>query len=225
MKRADGEETQEKIIQAALELFVRKGYHATSVTDIMNKVGLTKGSLYAHFKSKGELLLRIIDEYKARYIDEVIRFANDGEGNALDKLHRYISFSAQFASEHQNLCVFLTFLTTELKADIDFEPMLKAVYHDQQRFISGIIRQGINQGVVDKQTDPDLAALAFMALHDGTLHQWILNRNLIDSEQYVRTFRKIFMYGLASDKGRAEPQYAVRRSEEYVRGKETKLWR
>ena len=202
MKRSDGIEAERKIVLAALELFVRNGYHGTSITDIMNKVGMTKGSLYAHFKSKGELLLRILEVYKTRYIDEMIRFANNGEGNALDKLHRCITFSAQFASEHPNLCVFLTFLTTELSADVDFEPMLKAAYREQERFISGIIRQGINQGLVDKKTDPDLAALTFMALHDGVLHQWVLNRNIIDAKEYVKTFRKAFMYGLASDKGR-----------------------
>ena len=205
MKRADGEETRRKIAVAALELFVRKGYHGTSITDIMNKVGLTKGSLYAHFKSKGEILLLIIERYKVRYIDEVIRVASEREGNALDKLHRCISFHAKFVAEHEYLCVFLTFLTTELKADVDFEPMLKAVYRDYQRFISGVIHQGINQGLIDKDTDPDLASLTFMALHDGVLHQWVLNRNIIDPEEYVRTFRKMFMYGLASEKGRTAP--------------------
>jgi AcrR family transcriptional regulator len=206
VKRTDGEETQRKIVLAALHLFVRNGYHGTSINDIMNKVGMTKGSLYAHFKSKGEILLLILERYKVRYIDGMIQFVNAGEGNALDKLHRCITFSAQLASEHENLCVFLTFLTTELKADVDFEPMLKAVYRDYQKFISGIIRQGINQGVVDRETDPDLAALTFMALHDGLLHQWVLNRNLIDAEEYVRTFRKTFIYGLASDKGRVKSQ-------------------
>ncbi len=205
MKRDDGIETERKIVLAALELFVRKGYHGTSITDIMNKVGMTKGSLYAHFKSKGELLLLILERYKARYIDEMIQFVNDGEGNALDKLNRCISFNAQFVSDHENLCLFLAFLTTELNADINFEPMLKAVYHDYQRFIGGIIRQGINQGVVSKEMDPDLAALTFMALHDGVPHQWVLNRSQIDSKEYVKTFRKIFMYGLASDRGRAKP--------------------
>jgi len=204
--RADGEETRRKIVLAALELFVRNGYHGTSIADIMNKVGLSKGSLYAHFKSKGEILLLIIERYKVRYIDEMTRFANDGEGSALDKLHRCIDFTAKFTTEHENLCVFLTFLTTELNADVDFEPMLKAVYRDYQRFISAIIRQGINQGIVDKETDPDLAALTFMALHDGVLHQWVLNRNLIDPKHYVKTFREIFMYGLASDKGRTKAQ-------------------
>ncbi len=202
MKRAGGIETEEKIIQAALELFVRKGYHGTSITDIMNKVGLSKGSLYAHFKSKGELLLRIIDGYKVRYLDEMTRLAKDGEGDALDKLHQCISFSARFAAEHQSLCGFLICITTELKADIEFEPVLKAVNHHYQRLFSGIIRQGITQGVVDKGTDPGMAALTFMALHGGMLHQWALNRNMIDAGEYVRTFRKTFIYGLASDKGR-----------------------
>ncbi len=115
MKRADGVVTQEKIIQAALELFVRKGYHGTSVTDIVKKVGLTKGSLYGHFKSKAELLLRIIDECKIRHVNEMTRLANDGEGNALDTLRRGNGFNGQFASEYRNLWVILTFLTTELQ--------------------------------------------------------------------------------------------------------------
>ncbi len=206
MKRSDGIETDRKIVLAALELFVRKGYHGTSITDIMNKVGMTKGSLYAHFRSKGEILLRILERYRVRALDQMIPFVNDGEGDALDKIDRCINFNSQFASEHQNLCLFLTFLTTELNADVDFEPMLKAVYRDYQKFISGVIRQGINQGVVDKETDPDLAALTFMALHDGLLHQWVLNRNVIDTKEYVKTFRKIFIYGLASEKGRTKPQ-------------------
>lgn len=204
LKRTDGEESRRKIVLAALELFVRKGYHGTSINDIMNNVGLSKGSLYAHFKSKGEILLLIIERYRARYIDGMMEAVNNSEGNALDKLNRCISFSANLVSEHENLCVFLTFLTTELKADIDFEPMLKAVYRDYQKFISGIIRQGIVQGLVDKKTDPDLAALTFIALHDGLLHQWVLNRGMIDAKQYVKTFREIFIYGLASDKGRTK---------------------
>jgi len=197
VKRADGEETRRKIVLAALELFVSKGYHATSITDIVNKVGLTKGSLYAHFKSKGDILQLIIERYKVIYIDEMVRSANDCEGNALDKLHRCISFSARFVSEHENLCVFLTFLTTELKTDVDFEPLLKAVYRDYRSFILGIIDQGIAQGVLDETIDPNLAALTFMILHDGVLHQWVLNRNLIDGREYVKTLRKIFFYGLA----------------------------
>jgi AcrR family transcriptional regulator len=193
MKRS--EETEKKIIQAALELFVRKGYHGTSINQITQKVGLTKGALYSHFSSKGELLLRIIDEFKTRFIDEMMRTVNESRGDALEKLHRIISFNSQFALENQDLCVFLTFLTNELSADVDFELPLKNVYREYQQFISFLIQQGINQGLFKQELDPDLAALTFMALHDGVLHQWVLNRNDIDGRQYISTFRKIFLYG------------------------------
>jgi AcrR family transcriptional regulator len=196
MKRS--EDTEKRIIQAALELFVRNGYHGTSISDITKKVGLSKGALYAHFSSKGELMLRIIDEFKVRFIDEMIQTVKEHEGDALAKLHCTFSYNSRFALENQDLCVFLTFLTTELKADVDFEPALRNVYIRYQKFISQLIRQGIRQGLFNNELDPDLAALSFMALHDGVLHQWVLNRTRIDGVQYAKTFRTIFIQGLRS---------------------------
>ena len=190
------EKTEKRIVQAALELFVRKGYHGTSVSDITQKVELTKGALYAHFKSKGELLFRIIQEFDAQYIDQMIRTIDEYEGNAIEKLNRAISFSSEFAMKNLALCVFLTFLTTELNADVDFQHVLKMTYRKYQKFISKLITQGIRQGIIKNWLDPDLAALTFMAIHDGVLHQWVLNRDHLDGRQYVKTFRTIFMKGL-----------------------------
>ncbi len=197
MKRS--EDTESKIIQAALEIFVRKGYHGTSVHEITRKVGLTKGALYAHFASKGELLLRIIDEFKLKFIGGMVSELEQVEGDALDKIHRIISFNSRFAVENQSLCVFLTFLTTELNTDVDFEPALKGTYREYQKIISEIIRQGIRQGLFKKELDPDVTALTFMALHDGVLHQWVLNRYHLDGVLYVRTFREIFLHGLVRE--------------------------
>jgi AcrR family transcriptional regulator len=194
MKRS--EKTEKMIVRAALELFVRKGYHGTSVSDITNQVGLTKGALYTHFKSKGELLVRIIHEFETQFIDQMIRTIDAYEGNASDKLNRAISFSSEFAVQNLELCVFLTFLTTELNADVDFQPVLKTVYRKYQKFISRLMAQGVRQGVLKKDLDPDLAALTFMAIHDGVLHQWVLNRDHLDGRKYVKTFRAIFMKGL-----------------------------
>ena len=193
-------ETESKIVQAALEIFVRKGYHGTSVDEITRKVGLTKGALYAHFSSKGELLLRIIDEFKSRFIGGMVEALEQVEGDALKKIHRVISFNSKFAVENQDLCVFLTFLTTELNADVDFEPALKSAYKEYQKIISELVRQGIRQGLFKKEFDPETAALTFMALHDGVLHQWVLNRYHLDGTLYVRTFREIFLHGLVKER-------------------------
>jgi AcrR family transcriptional regulator len=190
------EKTEEKIVQAALELFVRKGYHGTSVRDISRKVTLTKGALYAHFRSKGDLLFRTIKEFETKFIDQLIQTVDEFEGNAVDKVNRAISFNAEFALRNLELCVFLTFLTTELKTDVDFHPVLKMTYRKYQKFISKLVAQGIRQGLIKKQLDPDMSALTFMAIHDGLLLQWVLNRDHLDGKQYVKTFRTIFMTGL-----------------------------
>jgi AcrR family transcriptional regulator len=192
-------ETEFKIIQAALESFVRKGYHGTSIHEITKKIGLSKGALYSHFSSKGELLLRIIDEFKSKFIGGMVEALEQFEGDALDKIHRVITFNSRFVVENQYLCVFLTFLTTELNADVDFEPALKATYMEYKKIISEIIRQGIRQGLFKKGLDPEVTALTFMALHDGVLHQWVLNRYHLDGVVYVRTFREIFLHGLVKE--------------------------
>ena len=194
MKRS--KETEKKIIQAALALFVRNGYHGTSINAITQKVGLTKGALYSHFKSKGELLLRIIDEFDRVWLNPMIQTVSEYPGDAFAKLHRVITLSAKFAVRNPDLVVFLLFLTTELNADVDFMPTLKKVYRKHQNFISELISQGIRQGLIKKEFDPDLAALTFMAIHDGVLHQWVLNRDRISGKRYVKTFRTIFMEGL-----------------------------
>lgn len=50
-----GSETRQVVVDSALQLFSVKGYHNTSISDILAATGLTKGGLYAHFGSKEEL--------------------------------------------------------------------------------------------------------------------------------------------------------------------------
>lgn len=194
MKRSS--DTEKRIIQAALESFVRKGYHGTSVSEIAQKAGLTKGALYSHFTGKGELILRLIDEFKAEFIHGMLEALGQCSNNALDRINCVIAFNCRFVIENQHLCVFLTFLTTELNADVDFEPALKDCYKDYTDIVRDIISQGIRQGLFRRDLDADMAALAFVAFHDGVLHQWVLNRNHLDGEAYMHTFRQILLHGL-----------------------------
>ncbi len=59
---AKGELTRRNIIEKSLQLFSVKGYFNTSVSDILQATGLTKGGLYCHFKSKEEIWREVYDE-------------------------------------------------------------------------------------------------------------------------------------------------------------------
>ena len=53
--------TKERITEAALELFAHSGYSGTSMSDIAQRLGITKGALYKHYTSKQEILDSIVD--------------------------------------------------------------------------------------------------------------------------------------------------------------------
>lgn len=64
------------------------------------------------------------------------------------------------------------------------------------RISSDSISQAIRQALFRRDLDADMAALTFVAFHNGVLHQWVLNRNHLDGEAYMHTFRQILLHGL-----------------------------
>ncbi len=55
---------EEEVLEKALDLFWHKGYEATSVQDLVNHMGISRGSLYDTFGDKHSLFLRVLDRYK-----------------------------------------------------------------------------------------------------------------------------------------------------------------
>ena len=60
----DSPTTRERIVQAAMELFWRKGYGSTSIADILETAKVNSGSLYYLFKGKQELLIAVLEAYR-----------------------------------------------------------------------------------------------------------------------------------------------------------------
>ena len=62
-KKLQSEQTKRKVADAAKALFSQKGYKATSIEEIVEATGSSKGNIYYHFKSKEGLFLYLIDEW------------------------------------------------------------------------------------------------------------------------------------------------------------------
>ncbi len=62
-------EKRDCLIDTALELFNRDGYHATGIDRILAECGIAKMTLYKHFKSKDELILATLTQRDARWLD------------------------------------------------------------------------------------------------------------------------------------------------------------
>jgi AcrR family transcriptional regulator len=196
-KNFQSHETANRILNQAMRIFLEKGYHGTSIDDITRAAELTKGALYWHFRSKEDLLKRIIEEYEGRFLDGMIQAVNEVRGSILHKIEKYFQYNAAFAYYNRELCVSFDTLAAELVgAHHGVETEFRRIYKKYQKFLSNLIVQGKKEKVFKKEIDQNLAALVIIAFHVGILLQWSMNKDEIDGEAYVNTFKKIMLNGL-----------------------------
>ncbi|MFJ7649194.1 TetR/AcrR family transcriptional regulator [Lysinibacillus sp. NPDC097279] len=82
------EKTVQQILSISYRLFLEKGYEQTTIQDIINELGMSKGAIYHHFKSKEEILHAIGD--KGNYSDTIELYKNLNHLNGLQKLKKII---------------------------------------------------------------------------------------------------------------------------------------
>lgn len=95
----EGDEKRQAIMDAAAEVFMRLGFASTSLDDISEQYGATKGIIYYHFRNKTNLFFAVL-----RHAMELTRAAIEpealGEGSAKDRLRRMASAHAHLMMEH-----------------------------------------------------------------------------------------------------------------------------
>ena len=101
---------REQLLNTALELFYREGYHATGIDRILAESGVAKMTLYKHFKSKDELIMAALEERHARTLrrfgDAPRRAPREAILAVFDNLHGYLHYSgAEVVFRVRNLVV------------------------------------------------------------------------------------------------------------------------
>ena len=123
------EERKAQIYQAALTCFNRKGYHRTTMDDIVAESGLSKGSLYWYFKSKKELFISLFREVMRQIGQAWEGIAANQEASATEKLRASL---ALFRAELGEMVPFFSVMMMEAWAltryDEDVESIIQELY-------------------------------------------------------------------------------------------------
>ena len=91
--------TRKAILENALKLFATKGYHGTSINDIANAAGISKGLAYNYFDSKQKLMEALFEQILeiGKDFEEIL----DSSLNAYEKMEVLINFSFQYIEENE----------------------------------------------------------------------------------------------------------------------------
>lgn len=139
----NAEERKNEILDAADELFGQKGFAGTSTNDILEKVGIARGTLYHHFKSKEDIMDALIERYSARLLSAAREVAADRSVPVVERIVRVV------------MALNLSGGSSEEIMEQIHKPENALMHRKIQKFIIGgvppilteVIREGIEQGL------------------------------------------------------------------------------
>lgn len=201
MKNSKSKLTSNKIIKVTLKLFIRKGYHGTSIADISKAAKLTKGAIYFHFKNKDALLRSILEEYENIFLRKLIQEVESVKGSAVDKYSHFLRLAANFAAKNRQICLCLTSLATELcGSGKKQEQKIKEMYKKYHKFIADLLEEGKKDGSFREDINPNILALNLIGTMEGNLLQWNFNRNQFNNKDFARSYIKFLLTGICRTK-------------------------
>jgi AcrR family transcriptional regulator len=175
----------DEIITAAAKVFQTKGYHAASVQDIADEVGILKGSLYHHFDSKEELLYLIVKEPISRLYETV--------GAHLEAFDRHYPHLFVYLRETEDL-------KRRFRATTQLSPK------QYERFWQQILREGMKTGEFRADLDVQVISYGLLGMLNW-LYKWYDPRGRLSVREVADQFSALALAGLADakPKRRAHP--------------------
>tara|TARA_Y100000996_G_scaffold15409_2_gene11787 strand:- start:701 stop:1291 length:591 start_codon:yes stop_codon:yes gene_type:complete len=193
MSNLTKDKSKKIILDAALSLFVKNGYSQTSMDDIVNLSGLSKGAIYHHYSSKKVLFLSLIDYWETFYFKDILN-KNISDCNP-DDLLREISQNVviAFKSKKNIFLAELEFWSLS-NYDNDVRERIKLLYVKLLKLFKGIVRKGINDKLY-KNLNVDVAALSIMTSLQGVIWFSIFEESTISAEQYLNDVIEFIIFG------------------------------
>lgn len=194
----------EELLESALQLFRQKGYHATSMQDIADTMGLRKASLYHYIDAKEDLLVAIYRRTIAEYTER-IRTISEGPGTARRRLARAIQAHLESIISHADM--FAVYLSESRSLPPAHQEAVRQASRDYRRRFEDIIREGVATGEF-KPVDPHVAALLILGACNW-LPQWYSSDGKMSTEEITGLFTEILLDGLLT-KGEGGANHAHR---------------
>lgn len=184
---------KEKIIEESILLFERKGFSETSIQDIVEAIGVTKGTFYYYFSSKEQLLMDI----HLGYID--------------DLLERQAAIHKTAESNQQKLKQMVQLLIADIKdhgpsGRVFFREMrhlaednagaVKAKREEFRINIESLLTEGIEEGEFRKDIKPDMAAFAVLGITNWS-YQWFNPAGEVSAENLAEIYSDLILNGIA----------------------------
>lgn len=191
----------QELLEAALALFVEKGFAATRSEEVATRAGVAKGTLYRYYPSKDELFKAMVRENLSVHIAESVALAAQYEGSIAELLSQMMQ--AWWAKVgHGNAGVVCKIMMIEAR---NF-PELAQFYVDEvitpsQNLIGGLIQRGIQAGEfrpvpIEATVHLLIAPMLHMLLHEHSFGEHDICQQAMSPEELLNAQMSLLLHGL-----------------------------
>ena len=171
---AHEQEVRDRILSAAARVFSQKGYHSSTIADIVRESGLSVGAIYSHFSGKDELIRLTCDELATRGLDELAHRLAPARTTA-ERLAIAVALYVETIDDYDGDPGQVSLV--QAWAEADREPGVREMLAARRERLAGagqlLLRQGVLAGELPAGLDVDAVTRGLLALLDGLLLQRI----------------------------------------------------
>ncbi len=169
------------ILDAAVRVFARQGFHTCRVADIADEASVAYGLVYHYFNSKEEILDTLFEERWGLMLDAIAEL--DGQPltprEKLGAIAAFIVDSYRYDPELMKVIIVEVTRAANTFGRTHLDAIRKAY-----RQVAAIVERGQGEGTFRREIDPAFAALAFYGLIEQVLTSWIFESEPVDEAQF-----------------------------------------
>ena len=173
-KQEDMQNNRQKIIDAATALVMERGVKGTSLADIANAAGISKGTLFYHFSAKDDLIYELTEKHFDEITRSKLKKAEQMQGCSLQEILQESILGILHAENRGKLNLYL------LQEAVIENPALKSRFADKYVEFQNTMRQFLNMVAPPMDNDRAVAVSRLLvAVLDGLIIQWLLDPDAI----------------------------------------------
>jgi len=186
---------RESIIQAAIEVFSKKGFQAAGISEIAQRAGVADGTIYQYFKNKEDLFFSIPTE-KTNEFRSKVELHLKGISGALNKIRKFVWYFLYFFKTNPE---YGRLLMLEMRVNKSF--VKTETYDFLKQSVSSvleIIEEGQKEGVIRKDVDIYLLRHLILGILEHMVTRWLLKETKYDLLEHHQEVSRLLIEGLSA---------------------------
>lgn len=182
-----------QIIDAAIVVIAKNGFHASQVSKIAKQAGVADGTIYLYFKNKEDILVSLFKEKMGQFIEKTVQKIQE-KNSAEEKLLALIYMHFHQLAENKDLAVVtqLELRQSKIELRLKINEVLKPYYE----VIDGIIAEGVDQRLFKKDLNLPLVRQMIFGTIDEIVTNWVMKEHKYNLVKQANEVHSLLMKGL-----------------------------